>query len=33
MLQVIGHEPFTVNFCKHCWDPKEVRNLLTLIGP
>jgi len=28
----IGHEQFTFIFCKHYWDPKDERSLLTLIG-
>jgi hypothetical protein len=28
----IGHEPFTFILCKHYWDAKDVRSILTLIG-
>jgi hypothetical protein len=32
ILQVTGHETFTFIFCKHCWDSKNIRRFLTLIG-
>jgi hypothetical protein len=25
-----AHEPFIFIFCKHCWDPKDVRSFLTV---
>jgi len=26
------HKPLIFIFCKHCWDPKDVRSFLTLNG-
>jgi hypothetical protein len=31
-LQVHWTRTFYIYLCKHCWDPKDVRSFLTLIG-